>query len=234
MADDPKDAGSSGARPPDDYEARYMAGEGVLFRDKFRAPRTYLLLFLLPILIQAIAFAAIAFSGNPIPLPTLAIFPGTVLFMALLGLLFSVVRITVTRKEVVVQYGLFGPRIPVDQIQSCAAVDYDWKDYGGWGIRRGRDGSWAYNMMGDAGRAVRIGWTDASGKKQVTLLASRDPHALARSGNPARGVATPPAAPARLRLPADPRIEAEAEAEAEAVLREENERKEGRAGEGAP
>src|SRR6185369_5882216 len=107
--------------------------------------------------------------------------------MALLSLLFAVLRITVTREAVLVQYGLFGPKIQLSQISDCAAVDYNWMDYGGWGIRRGRDGSWAYNMMGDAGRAVRIQWTDEKGKKQVTLLASPDPEGLARAVNDARG-----------------------------------------------
>jgi hypothetical protein len=113
--------------------------------------------------------------------------PITIGILALVALLFAVLRITVTRSEVIVQYGLFGPRIPVSAIQDCQAVKYNWMTYGGWGIRRGRDGSWAYNMVGDAGRAVRIEWTDTKGKKQVTLVASPNPDALARAVNEARG-----------------------------------------------
>ena len=40
-------------------------------------------------------------------------------------------------------------------IESATAVDYKWTRYGGWGIRRGRDGEWLYNMPGDGGKAVR-------------------------------------------------------------------------------
>lgn len=213
-----------GARAADDYEARYMAGEGVIYRDKIKAPKKFFLLFLLPTLIQAVTFSTVAIAGKPLPLSVIAIVPITALLMMLLGLLFAVLRITVTLREVHVQYGLFGPKIPVASIEDCKAVKYDWKDYGGWGIRRGADGSWAYNMVGDAGRAVRIEWVDAKGKKNVTLVASPDPEALARAIQQARLGAGAPGARiaagvgAGLRVPAEPRedeFEAEEEADAE-------------------
>jgi DNA-binding transcriptional LysR family regulator len=172
-------------------------------------------------------------APKPIPPSVFAGLPITALVMGLIGLLFSVLRITVTGKEILVQYGLFGPKIPIDRIQSCKAIVYNWRDYGGWGIRRGADGSWAYNMMGDAGRAVRVEWTDEKGNKQVTLLASRDPEALARAVAEARGVALVP----KLRVAPDPRLaefQAEAEAEAESVLEEENKKNAGEAGGGPP
>lgn len=219
MADERPDKDLSGARAPDDYEARYMAGEGVLYRDKIKVPGKFFLLFALPIVVQAIALGSAALSDKPMPAGVFLIFPFTVALMALIALLFAVLRITVTRREVIVQYGLFGPRIPIESIQACQAVKYDWKAYGGWGIRRGWDGSWAYNMVGDAGRAVRLEWTDPKGKKQVTLVASPDPDALARAIDEARGAARP-----RLRVAPEPdmaEFEAEAEAEAEALLGEE-------------
>jgi len=219
VAEDQETQGDLSTRAPDDYEARYMAGEGVIYRDKIKAPKTFFALLGLPIFIQTVVFAAVAMQDKPVP-PAIWLIPVlTAAFLALMALLFAVLRITVTQKEVQIQYGLFGPKIPVAQIQSAEAVKYDWKDYGGFGIRRGRDGSWAYNMMGDAGRAVRIAWTDGSGNKVVTLVASPDPDALARAIQQARGVAKP-----RLRVAPPPNMaefEAEAEAEAESALEEE-------------
>ncbi len=225
MADEPQDKGPSGTRAPDDYEARYMAGEDVLYRDKIKVPWKFFLLFALPVAVQIVAFTAAGLSDKPVPPVVFLMLPFTIGILALVALLFAVLRITVTRSEVIVQYGLFGPRIPVSAIQDCQAVKYNWMTYGGWGIRRGRDGSWAYNMVGDAGRAVRIEWTDTKGKKQVTLVASPNPDALARAVNEARAGARP-----KLRVAPDPRLaefEAEAEAEAEAVLLEEEQKKKG-------
>jgi Protein of unknown function (DUF3093) len=225
VADEPRETGLSGARPPDDYEARYMAGEGTFYRDKIKVPWKFFLLIALPIVVQAVSLSLTALSDKPVPPGVFLMLPVTALIMALIGLLFAVLRITVTREEVIVQYGLFGPRIPVKGIRACKAVTYDWKTYGGWGIRRGRDGSWAYNMVGDAGRAVRIEWTDAKGKEHVTLVASPDPEALARAIDAARAAARP-----KLRVAPDPRLaefEAEAEAEAEAALLETEQKKKG-------
>lgn len=214
----PAAATPDGARAPDDYEAMYMAGEGVLYRDKIKAPKAYFLLFLLPILVQIIALGAAALAGGPVPASTFVILPLTSLLVAMIGLLFSVLRITVTAREVIVQYGLFGPKIPISAIGDCRAIKYNWMNYGGWGIRRGRDGSWAYNMIGDAGRAVCIDWTDANGKAQTTLLASPNPDGLAHAINEARARAGAPVPASRLRVAKDPSMgEVDAEAEAEAA-----------------
>lgn len=204
-----------------------MGSEGVLYRDKIKVPWKFFLLFALPIAVQLFAFTAAALSDKPVPLPVFFILLATILFLTLIALLFSVLRITVTKNEVIVQYGLFGPRIALSDITDCKAVTYDWKTYGGWGIRRGWDGSWAYNMVGDAGRAVRIEHTDAKGKKRVTLVASPNPEALARAVQQARGAETP-----KLRVAKEPNLaefEAEAEAEAEAILAEEQGKKRGSA-----
>lgn len=220
MADETREPGLPGARAPDEYEARYMAGEGVFYRDKIKVPGKFFLIVALPIVVQLVTLAALLASGKPAG-GLLVAMPLTALLMVLLTLLFAVLRVTVTREAVIIQYGLFGPTIPLSSIRDAKAVDYDWKTYGGWGIRRGWDDSWAYNMVGDAGRAVRIEWTDAKGKKQVTLVASPNPDALARAIREARAAARP-----KLRVAAGPRpdlaeFQAEAEAEADALLAEE-------------
>jgi hypothetical protein len=93
--------------------------------------------------------------------------------------LFSVLRFTISERAVVVQYGLFGPTIPIESIESAEAVDYDWKKFGGWGIRRSLDGEWMYNMPGDGGRALRIVWTDKHGERRITGIGMPAPEPAA-------------------------------------------------------
>lgn len=224
MADDREGSAGAGAgaRPEakaaaDDYQAAYMAGAGgALYHDKIKAPLGYHLIFLLP-LFATLGSAAVGRAPAVIPLVTSVV-------LLFVWLLFSVLRITVSKGEVYVQYGLFGPRIPVADIEKCEAVDYDWKQYGGWGIRYGRDGSVAYNMLGDAGHAVRITYKK-KGKQSVVLVASRDPVRLAAAVNEAREAALggrriDELPPPPVRVDIDPAALKEAEAEVEAALAE--------------
>ena len=167
------------AAGPDEYQERYMAG-GALYYDKIRAPLAYHLLFLLP-LVLSVGSAIVGHA--PIFVPLVALIP-----LLFIWALFSVLRISVTRGEVYVQYGLFGPKIAVGDVERCEAVDYDWKKYGGWGIRYALDGSVAYNMMGDQGRAVKIVYRKGKGTKTV-LVASHNPARLAAAVNEARAAA---------------------------------------------
>jgi hypothetical protein len=180
--EEPKLGGESTQAPaPDPYVAKYMSGQGgALYFAKMTAPRVFSLLFLLPLVVST-GSALVAHA--PLLVPLLSAIP-----LFLVWILFSTLRISVTAKEVHVQYGLFGPRIPIEAIESCEACEYDWKQYGGWGIRYGRDGSVAYNMLGDGGRAVRI--TYKKGKKtKKLLLAAKDPERLATAIHQARAMA---------------------------------------------
>lgn len=173
------------ARSPDAYEAKYMKGQGmVLHRAKERAPKALQALMLLPALSALPSLAAGFAVGVPIFLFSL------VLSVVLWGL-FSVLRVTVSEGQVNVQYGLFGPTIPVAQIESAEATTYDWKKFGGWGIRRSLDGEWIYNMPGDKGRAVRIVWRDTKGNRKVTLVGSKTPQELAQAIAQARSKSLP-------------------------------------------
>jgi hypothetical protein len=180
--EEPKLGGGSTQVPaPDPYQAKYMSGQGTaLYFAKMTAPRVFSLLFLLPLLVT---IGSAAVTHAPLLVPLIGAIP-----LFLVWILFSALRISVTAKELHVQYGLFGPRIPIEAIESAEACDYDWKQYGGWGIRYGRDGSVAYNMLGDGGRAVRI--TYRKGKKtKKLLLAARDPEQLATAIHQARAMA---------------------------------------------
>ena len=135
------------------------------------------------------AVASGAWIGAAVGLPMLA----------MIWVLLSVLRVTVSSGGVSVQYGLFGPQIPSAAIESAEATTYDWKQFGGWGIRRSRQGEWIYNMPGDGGRAVRIVWRDRKGRRRVTLIGSPQPEPLAQQVRRAR--AALPASAERKALP---------------------------------
>lgn len=179
----------------DPYEREYMRGEGlVLHRHKQRAPWQLNALFgglALASLAPLIAGAPGAWLGVAITLP----------LMFLLWMLFSVLRVTVSEGSVNVQYGLFGPTIPIDAIESAVPTTYHWTRYGGWGIRYGGNGEWLYNMPGDQGRAVRVVWRDAKGRRRTTLIGSKDHVSLAESIAKARRAL--PAGREQPALPAD-------------------------------
>lgn len=134
-----------------------------------------------------IAFAN-ASSDKPVPAEALPFVVGGValmgVMMALLGLMFAVVRTLVTEREVQVKYGLWGPRIPLDAIAACSVVDYKWTEFGGWGIRLGRGGSWAYVPAG-AKRVVELRYREDATDKRV-LVGVTDPDEMARQINRAR------------------------------------------------
>jgi hypothetical protein len=200
--------GTPQAPAPDPYEAQYMSGpDGALYFAKITAPRFFHLLFLLPLLVSTGSALA---AHAPLLVPLLSAIP-----LFLVWILFSTLRISVTRKEVHVQYGVFGPRIPIEAIESCEACAYDWKQYGGWGIRYGRDGSVAYNMLGDRGRAVRITYKKSNKTKKL-LLAAKDPERLATAIQQARAMAVTGGAAPRVEEAGDPlRFEALPDADGE-------------------
>lgn len=144
-----------------------MPGEGtVLYRDKRRAPWQLHALF--AAIAGLYALLAVVQPWALVALPPLLV----------LWLLFAVLRVTVSEGHVNVQYGLFGPRIPMTAITSAERITYDWKAYGGWGIRRPGERVWAYNMPGEGGQAVRIVWHDARGQR-TTVIGSPDAARLA-------------------------------------------------------
>jgi hypothetical protein len=170
----------------DAYERKYMKGEGlVLYRAKQRTPWYWT--------------ALMAGAGLGSLIPVLAGSPGawvaaiTLPILFVMWALFAVLRVTVSQGNVNIQYGLFGPTIPIAAIESVAPTEYKWSTVGGWGIRRGPGGSWVYNMPGDRGRAVRIEWRDAKGRRRVTLVGSKNHLELAKTIELARRAL--PAAP---------------------------------------
>jgi hypothetical protein len=164
----------------DAYERAYMKGEGlVLYRAKQRSP------WQMTALLAAVGVVSMwpLVLGAPGAWVSTAI---TLPILFLIWVLMGVLRVTVSQGTVDVQYGLFGPKIPITAIEAAAPTEYKWTTVGGWGIRRGPGGSWVYNMPGDGGRAVRIEWRDAKGRKKVTIIGSRNNHELFKAIEQAR------------------------------------------------
>jgi hypothetical protein len=109
----------------------------------------------------------------------------TTALLVFCGLTLSVLRTVVTSEEVHVQYGLWGPRIPIEAIRSCKVVPYDVLKYGGWGLKY-RNGVWAYTMHGHPD-VVELEW-DERGKTKHAVVSSDDPAMLARKIQQSRGV----------------------------------------------
>lgn len=206
----------------DTFEAKYMAdGTTVLHRDK-RVSRKMALLLTIPGLLTLYHAISVPLvndaSTRPMPpsiVPFWTIGMGLLaVFFFVLAIVFGVLRFVVTERAIHVKYGLWGPTIPLEDVTSCKVVDYDWLKYGGWGIRRGIDGSWAY--VPSSGSVVEIVYRDGKREKRVVLGAA-DPHALARSIAEAKS-----AGGARLRIGA-PASEPET-SEAAEILEDESER----------
>lgn len=75
----------------------------------------------------------------------------------------SSVRIAVSHRDIDVQHGLFGVRIPLSSIQAVNASTHDWGRHG-FGVSRAADGTRRYHLARDAEKAVRVQWRDEGGR----------------------------------------------------------------------
>ncbi|MDP2339515.1 MAG: hypothetical protein Q8O67_01045 [Deltaproteobacteria bacterium] len=175
----------------DEYARKYMATEGeALYFDKRKWSPQFgrMLKVLQGVVVVSGAVTGVAGLINGEPQLALMALP-MIGLTTVMPLLWSTLRTMVTSQFVHIQYGLFGPRIAVTNVISAEVVQYDWKKYGGWGVRYALDGSKAYNMMGDQGTAVKIVYQD--GKKQrVVLVSAAGPQHLASAINEAMKKAT--------------------------------------------
>jgi hypothetical protein len=125
---------------------------------------------------------------SPAPLAVALAMIGSCAVFLGCGLLLSVIRVTVTSEDVAVQFGLWGPRVALEAIESCRVVAYDWKRFGGWGIKRAWDGTWAYTLSPSA-PVVELRWRDGDTTRAAVFNAS-DPEAVVAAiqrGREARG-----------------------------------------------
>ena len=184
----PRDA--AGPRAPDAYAREFMDKDGgaLLHHARRPAPKFLQAMLGLP------ALLGLAFLATPAWMTGLWMIPLGVVLWAL----FSVLRVSVTEKHLHVQYGLFGPKIPIAAIESAQAVDYNAMKFGGWGIKRSLDGEWIYNMPGDGGRALKVVWRDAKGKQRTTYIGMPKPEPAEAAVAQAQRALPPASAPEAL------------------------------------
>lgn len=198
--------GDGAPKGADRFETENMHdGSPVLHRDK-KVSRWMALALIIPGLFTfgIAVFIAMVNATADKPLPPAAL-PIVLTMLALLatlfivlGLVFAVLRTIVTEDAVHVKYGLWGPTISLRSIRSCKLVPYRWTDYGGWGIRGGRDGSMAYIVSG--AQAVEIVFEEDGTLRKVLVGGSniealaieirRAVHALERPRIAAAGTAS--------------------------------------------
>lgn len=168
-----------------------MAGDArVLHRDK-RVSRGMAAMLAAPALFTWALSIFLAFanasSEHPLPAVALPFVVGAIALLgvmfALLSLTFAVLRTIVTDRMVTVKYGLWGPEIELSSIRSCKVVDYEWTQFGGWGIRRGAGGVWAY--VPGPGEVVELEY-EAGGTMQRVQVGAQDARKLALEINRAR------------------------------------------------
>lgn len=165
----------------DNYEAKYMNAGAALVRS--RKPMPWFWFAFMGVAVLVSAGGGIA-AGNPLPLLL------SVPLLVAVTLLFGVLRVVVTRNELHVQLGLWGPKVAIDRIDHIEAQAYSALVYGGWGIRIGADGSWAYSVPGGTGRGVRVEYRDASGKKKALFVSTDDADEIVRTVLDLQGRAT--------------------------------------------
>ncbi len=171
----------------DQYEREFMGGGTVLHRDKMVWRHRWLLYVpALATMLATVVTAGLASTGAEAVWVPFALAAGT-LFFGSLSLLFAVIRSVVTTEHLHVQYGLWGPRIPIDAIESCEVTDYDWTEYGGWGIKYSGAG-WAYTVWGQSQKVVKVSWRDGDTVK-TAVFSAEDPVAVAKAVQRARGLA---------------------------------------------
>lgn len=209
-------------RPADDYASGYMAGAGrVILRDKVVSRISLLLLGLVALWCGG---GAIATFANLLPKssPGVGVFLLAVTaFFVLLAATLTVVRSVVSEGEVLVQYGLWGPRVPIGRVLGARVVAYDWLRFGGWGIKRDGEGTWAY-VTSARGDVVELRFLDEGGTERKALFSATDPAGVAAAIEEARAtdgrarVADRRAEGDEAARDAEAETDAEAEAEAEA------------------
>jgi hypothetical protein len=169
----------------DEYTQKFMDGGGAIASSRQRMPGWFFALMGVVLAVAATgAISAFVASGAVLALTPLFV---TVPLLALVTLVFSHLRATVTTTQVIVQYGVFGPKIALDRIETVSIEKYDMFKYGGFGIKLARDGTMAYSVPGGSGDCVRIEYRDERGKRHKVVVTVEDATGFAQAIDRARG-----------------------------------------------
>lgn len=92
---------------------------------------------------------------------------------------FFVLKVAVTSDSVEFAYGIFKRRLRWSQVTGYSVQRYDWKRYGGWGLRFGLRGRRAWSVPGvPEGVSFQV---EENGKRREYFVSSRKPAEFART-----------------------------------------------------
>jgi hypothetical protein len=92
---------------------------------------------------------------------------------------FLVLTVRVTSDSVEFAYGMFRRRLRWSQVTRYSVQRYDWKRYGGWGLRFGLGGRRAWSVPGvPEGVSFQV---QIDGRKREYFVSSRRPEDFART-----------------------------------------------------
>lgn len=138
----------------------------------------------LPLLMIPIPYIISSTANRPIPAG--ATLPGVITSTVMLAIIALLMRqsVTVLPGEVVLSFGwvnTWRKRIDLSEVATLEAVQFSpVRDFGGWGIKRGRDGIWCYNVKGNTGVHLR-------GPKTNLIIGTQYPDALLAALKAAKG-----------------------------------------------
>ena len=94
--------------------------------------------------------------------------------LALTAVNFWRMRVDIDSEALTVGFGIIKKRIPLSEITTWKPIAYSWLKFGGWGVRRARDGSRAYSARGRQGVAIQT-------QERMYVITSNDPEQLAKA-----------------------------------------------------
>ncbi|MFW9804207.1 MAG: hypothetical protein ACFFFC_16220 [Candidatus Thorarchaeota archaeon] len=135
-----------------------LSNDQILYAESIRAGKSVrLFVSIIYVIIVSISITMVLLDSQFILLSEVVIVSVTAAFI-LLYMNFRVLEITITDSWLDVRYGRFQRKtIPFTKMTDCEHIQISFKEYGGIGIRLGRDGTWAYNTtLGDAVKVTII------------------------------------------------------------------------------
>lgn len=143
----------------DEYTAQYMEGGRARIVTKQRMPGWFFAIM---------GVAALAIVGSGVATGSLFSMVG-IIPLVLVTLLLSHLRVVVTDDAVHVQYGLWGPKVAVEDVTRCEVQRYDPIRFGGWGLKRAFDGTMAYSVPGGEGECIALEITEGTKVRKVVI-----------------------------------------------------------------
>lgn len=176
-------------KPPDAYEVRYMPTDGALIHRERMVQQyhwVFLVMAAVPLVVGLGMLVASALSAMPAAIAAAPL--GLAALFAALWATFSVLRVHVSSREVLVQLGPLGPRLALANIESSRVIGREPGRYSAGKYRILPDGTrehW-FMMSTEVSELVEIVAREEKGTRHRVVLSSHDPSRLVRTIEEAR------------------------------------------------